>query len=60
MQVNTYMGQNVVPYAYGRPIRVCVYGTSHTRIGQYTHMGQNSIINMCIMSKKTLFINKDC
>ena len=28
------MGHNIVPYAYG---------ISHTRMGQYTHMGQNSI-----------------
>ena len=30
---HTRMGHNIVPYAYG---------TSHTRMGQYTHMGQNS------------------
>ena len=35
------MGQNAVPYAYGRPIWVYAYGTSHTRM-VYTHMGQNS------------------
>ena len=28
----TRMGHNIGPYAYG---------ISHTRIGQYTHMGQN-------------------
>ena len=27
------MGHNIVPYAYG---------ISHTRMGQYTHMGQNT------------------
>ena len=43
---HTYMG---FPYAYGigiRPIRVrdvpYTYGTSRTRMGQYTHTGQNT------------------
>ena len=31
--MHTHMGHNIGPYAYG---------TSHTRMGQYTHMGQNS------------------
>ena len=35
------MGQKVVPYAYGNPIWVYAYGPSHTRMGQYTHTGQN-------------------
>ena len=37
------MGQDVVPYAYGCPIWIYVYGTSHTCMGQYTHIGQNNI-----------------
>ena len=32
---HTRMGHNIVPYAYG---------ISHTRMGQYTHMGQNKAI----------------
>ena len=39
------MGQYPVPYTYGRPIWVYAYGTSHTRMGQYTHMEQNNINN---------------
>ena len=31
---HTRMGHNIGPYAYG---------ISHTRMGQYTHMGQNNI-----------------
>ena len=36
------MGQDAYLYVYGHPIWVYAYGTSHTRMGLYTHMGENN------------------
>ena len=36
---HTRMGHNIGPYAYG---------ISHTRMGQYTHTGQNIANEVCI------------
>ena len=33
------MGHNIGPYAYG---------ISHTRMGQYTHMGQNNFMTFAV------------
>ena len=41
----TPMKQKVVPYVYGNPMYVYVYGPSHMHMhGQYMHTGQNTAI----------------
>ena len=46
---HTRMGHNIVPYAYG---------TSHTRMGQYTHMGQNTAIYNHVQTTEIMHVDK--
>ena len=43
---HTRMGRPIRVYSYGTPIRVWDTALSHTRMGRYTHTGQNIIMDL--------------